>query len=69
MANGKIKFTVEWSNKGDVNDLELQNKTFNDVDKAITWVRTNYKHIFMIGDKMTFFEPISHFDIMDQIKP
>lgn len=47
---------------------DVQKKSFKDEKAAMEWCRRNYKKIFRINDRLTLFEPISHFDIIDAIR-
>jgi len=49
-------------------DTEWQDKSFKDENAAIEWCRRNYAKIACVNDYRTFFQQVSHFEIMDAIR-
>lgn len=60
-----IKVNIQY---GEFPNTTLQTKSFKDENAAIEWCRRNYKKIFSINDYRTFFQPISHFDVIHGLR-
>ena len=60
-----VKLNVKY---GEFMHSEWQVKTFRDEYVAMEWCRRNYKKIQCINDYRTFYQPISHFDVMSAIE-
>ena len=60
-----MKVTIGW--KSDNGIVEDQIKSFKEEIDAVAFCRRHYKNICHINGKMTYYELVSHFMIMDAI--
>lgn len=61
-----IKTNIFYGNN--IVDSEWQTKSFKDEMSAIEWCRRNAKKIGYINDYPTYYQPVSHFEIMAALK-
>lgn len=53
---------------GEPGNTNIQTKKFKDVGSCIEWCRRHYKNIDRINDLRTYFQQISHYEIIDAIR-